>query len=301
GGVSAERVGLGPDSDFAGSVRRVTAGGGRFTDITTPFLRVHRPYDLSAGDLQLTLVLDGAIVARGGGVPTVVGPGTLRLVDLSPRFESRWHGRHLRFNLPRALLASALDGDLGTLHGRVLPQRRLTPLLAEHLRALATLAAAADETACGAALRMTTELAVTTLQLEFGETLRRHATVADDLFAAACREIELHLGMPDLSPLVIAARLGCSRATLYRVFAKRELSVADHIRERRLARCRAAIEASTGSSETIADLAFGAGFENAVHFSRLFKARFGVSPSDYRRRIVAERAEAGATGDDPAL
>ena len=39
---------------------------------------------------------------------------------------------------------------------------------------------------------------------------------------------------------------------------------------------------------TIGDLAFSWGFVDASHFSRAFKARFGVGPTDYRlkRRTV---------------
>src|SRR4051812_31444436 len=64
GGASAERVGRAPAAGFDGRVRRVIGGGGgRFADISTPSLRVRRPYDVSPDgngpDLQLTLVLDG--------------------------------------------------------------------------------------------------------------------------------------------------------------------------------------------------------------------------------------------------
>jgi AraC-like DNA-binding protein len=280
---------------FDGHIRRVTAHGvGSFADIGAPGLRVQRRHSVSPDavgpDMQLTFVIDGAISTESGNrsTPTVIEPGALRVVDLAPPFESRWQGRHLRLNLSRAALAASFGGDPGWLHGKILPNHRLTPMLADQLRALAMLTAQFDETACALALQTTIDFTLMVLRLELGRAPPDPESTPAGLFAAARTLIAQRLSSPDLNPGKIAARLGCSRAHLYRVFAQHDLSVADYIREQRLQRCRAVIEASADSGETIADLAFGVGFQNPVHFSRVFKARFGMSPREHRR--LAARA-----------
>ncbi|WP_207515314.1 helix-turn-helix domain-containing protein [Longitalea luteola] len=53
------------------------------------------------------------------------------------------------------------------------------------------------------------------------------------------------------------------------------------IREQRLKKAKELLR-TTGLS--IADICYSLGFENSAHFSRLFKSKFGISPSDYRAR-----------------
>jgi AraC-like DNA-binding protein len=38
---------------------------------------------------------------------------------------------------------------------------------------------------------------------------------------------------------------------------------------------------------TVTEIAFLHGFNNASHFGRVFRVRFGATPSEYRRRSAA--------------
>lgn len=80
---------------------------------------------------------------------------------------------------------------------------------------------------------------------------------------------------------MIARRLGCSRSTLYRAFAQYNMSVAGHIRERRLLMMRNRLRTAP-LHISIADIAAGCGLYDAPNMSRLFRARFGVPPSAMR-------------------
>lgn len=40
------------------------------------------------------------------------------------------------------------------------------------------------------------------------------------------------------------------------------------------------------NDSTIADAAFDSGFENTAHFCRLFKQKTGLTPMQYRKRVV---------------
>ncbi len=100
-------------------------------------------------------------------------------------------------------------------------------------------------------------------------------------FAAACRFIRDHLGEDDLSPSRIAAAIGCSRATLYRLFAERELPIAGYVRELRLQAAMTVLANQPGSSVSAVAARFG--FSDLSTFSQTFRRRFGISPREVGR------------------
>lgn len=97
--------------------------------------------------------------------------------------------------------------------------------------------------------------------------------------------IEDHLRDPDLDVARVAAALGCTPRYLHTIFRDDELSIGRFMWRTRLQRCRDELESPANANRSITDIAFSWGFSSASHFSRLFRARFGVRPSD----IVAGR------------
>ncbi len=110
-----------------------------------------------------------------------------------------------------------------------------------------------------------------------GESATRNAW-----FLRVRNYIEAHLGNPDLSRPMVAAALGISARYVSDIFATNQLSVSQYIWERRLQKCHAALADPLQRGRSISSIAFGWGFNDMSHFSRLFKARFGVSPREYR-------------------
>lgn len=92
-----------------------------------------------------------------------------------------------------------------------------------------------------------------------------------------------HLGDPGLSVDSLAHALGCSRRQLYNAFAEEADGVAGYILRRRLEACRRSLAEQAQAQRSITDIAFSFGFSNMAHFSRVFRAHLGVTPSDYRR------------------
>ena len=93
---------------------------------------------------------------------------------------------------------------------------------------------------------------------------------------------------PRLDPERIAAACHISTRYLHELFRGTGRTVGGFLRDLRLEACR---EALSGPERgvTLAELAYRAGFSDQAQFSRLFKARFGETPRDYR-----EKARAGA-------
>lgn len=98
------------------------------------------------------------------------------------------------------------------------------------------------------------------------------------------------LGDPALTVDGIALALNCSRRQLYNAFSEEPDGVAGYILRRRLQACREAFDDRAGGHRSITDIAFGFGFSNMAHFSRVFRAHLGMPPSDYRRAAEAPRA-----------
>jgi len=55
-----------------------------------------------------------------------------------------------------------------------------------------------------------------------------------------------------------------------------------YLLEHRLERCRAALAASSAGRRSSTSIAFAWGFNDAAHFSRSFRHRYGLSPRDFR-------------------
>lgn len=107
------------------------------------------------------------------------------------------------------------------------------------------------------------------------------------LFRRAVTLIDRRLCEPELSPELIAREIGVSLRGLYRMFARRQLVVAQYIRNRRLDFCAEALR-HAGSELKLSALGYAWGFSDSSYFSTAFKARFGVSPGEYRKRYRPE-------------
>lgn len=106
-------------------------------------------------------------------------------------------------------------------------------------------------------------------------------TPRDRLFARISRYIEGRLQDADLSPKKIAENNGISVRYLYQLFSLQGMTVAGWVRTRRLARCRADLDAANAYA-SVTEIAHKWGFNDSAHFSRLFKVSFGMSPTVYR-------------------
>lgn len=102
----------------------------------------------------------------------------------------------------------------------------------------------------------------------------------DHYYELAVTHITSHLGEPDLSVGSIADQLHLSQRHLGRIFAARGTTVGQEIQEARLA---AALEMLTAAAPPAsADIALRCGFRSPSHFSRAFRSRYGMTPTEAR-------------------
>jgi AraC-like DNA-binding protein len=109
----------------------------------------------------------------------------------------------------------------------------------------------------------------------------------------AKRHIEQHLAESDLGPTTTADALGISLGYLHRLFEPTGTSFTQYVQRSRLMKCRDTLGSVSGAGRSVADIAFGWGFNSLATFYRAFAREFGSSPrsvglsDDTTRRMVA--------------
>ncbi|WP_419913880.1 helix-turn-helix domain-containing protein [Hoeflea sp.] len=205
-----------------------------------------------------------------------ITPDSLRLVDMSLPYQAiQTRNRSLGTYIPHSALGFARGEepkltslDLNSPAGRL--------LLCAHTEMLAAQNQGPHE---NAAL-----LEQTFLDLVGRFMLRRTAGDDDpqDLelpLSLLLRDfVGLHLGRPDLDIDKITSAFNVSRATVYRHFDE-EGGILRHIRNRRLDRCFFELARAKPERGIVSAIAKRWHFTDATHFNRLFRERFGVSPS----------------------
>lgn len=114
--------------------------------------------------------------------------------------------------------------------------------------------------------------------------------------------VEARLTDPALDARAVAAAAGVSVRYANAVLAREGTSLMRLVQSRRLDRCRRALEAPLQSRRTVSEIAYGWGFSDMTHFSRRFKAAYGLSPAEYRRFAIAhsKQMETGPPAVQPA-
>lgn len=97
--------------------------------------------------------------------------------------------------------------------------------------------------------------------------------------------IDENLASSDLTPASIAAAHFISLRHLHGLFAEQGTTVSTLIRTRRLERAYDALVDPRHVGRLVSSIAFETGFADPAHFSRTFRAHFGVAPSEVRQPV----------------
>ncbi|RCS31430.1 AraC family transcriptional regulator [Rhodanobacter denitrificans] len=116
------------------------------------------------------------------------------------------------------------------------------------------------------------------------------ALLLEDVFSRACTWIAGAHRDSKLSPAGIAQQLRCSRATLYRAFQSKGITVADYIQRLRLEQIHTDL-ATAAPRIPISSIALDHGFECLSHFHRRFKRLYGHTPGETRSARSPQRRE----------
>ena len=99
---------------------------------------------------------------------------------------------------------------------------------------------------------------------------------------AAKAFIARNIRRADLSANTVAIHLGVSPRYVHLLFETEDLSCNKFVVERRLVRAYEMLCDSRHSDRTVTAIAFTVGFSDLSHFNRVFRRRFGMTPSEVR-------------------
>lgn len=110
--------------------------------------------------------------------------------------------------------------------------------------------------------------------------------------ARAMSYIEQHLTEADLTPSRIASAMNVTPRYLHLLFAGGQETLARYILRRRLEECAKELISEPGAGRSVSTIAYDYGFGSLTHFGKVFREKYGVSPTQFRRQY---RDAAGAT------
>ena len=178
--------------------------------------------------------------------------------------------------LPSSLLDQITAVRLG-------PERPVADVVAAFFSRLARNQAALGETDASLFAQPCIELIRALVTTGLGREDLAREPLHHSLLERVMTYIRLHLAEGDLSAPRIAAEHHVSVRQLYLVLSQAGISLGDWIRTQRLNECRRELPSSTHQFMTIEAIAYRWGFASAPHFSRVFKATYGMSPREWRQ------------------
>ncbi|WP_424863187.1 helix-turn-helix domain-containing protein [Streptomyces sp. MMS24-I29] len=229
--------------------------------------------------------VSGRAVLEQDGRRAEVAPGGLVLYDTarpySVDFPERFRA-HL-FHVPQRLLGLP-DHDLRHVAGvAVSPTEGCGPVL---LSFLGVLAASAHSWSVPVGDRLAGSVAdllsVLISQLAAGRKADEPVAPNEHLVRRVREYIEHHLGDPELRPERIARAHHISVRYLHRLFESEGVTVGRLVQQRRLEACARELGRRSRTVPSVSAVAQRWGFVNLAHFSRTFRAVYGVSPREWR-------------------
>ncbi|WP_437013924.1 helix-turn-helix domain-containing protein [Streptomyces sp. enrichment culture] len=265
-------------------------GAMQISDVQAGSQEVTRSKRLIARDgkeyLILTLQHRGSAVKEQDGRECLIEPGSFSISDSSRPFrkkvKSKFH--FTSFHFPRKELR-VRDEDLHALTARAFSSHDgSAALVAAYFAQMAREGAAFDEVIG----RQFVATGLDLLALFFDEQRGRFRPQPPETATAMVVRVKDHilqnLSDPDLSPTTIAAAHFISVRYLHKLFQLEATTVGEWIRAERLERCRRDLLRSPALGLGVATIARRWGFVSPSHFSRVFRAAYGVAPRDWQAR-----------------
>lgn len=234
------------------------------------------------------------MMADAYGDTQVISAGEILLMPLDQKFA---------WTFPEAGMTTAIHIDRAALISRF-PRfepkgiHRLNTrvpgadLLFSYARALHKSESVTNEAASLASRQLLDLAAFVIAEANNTDEIGAAASVREERFRAVKRDVARHFHEPSLSIHDVAARQDVTPRYLQRLFDENGTTFTTHLQNMRLEFARARL-VNAKSPVRILDVALEAGFTDLSTFNRLFRKRFAVTPSSFRRDRL-EAAPAGA-------
>lgn len=242
-------------------------------------------HDALDDSFKLLFQKQGASKLQIAGKAFTLEPGDWSLYD--PRqpyvIRNQQAASLLVIQVPRDRFRGLLMPELHTCETHGGQDASMSMLLGTLLQSLSVqLPSLPDESA---ALLSENVLSLLTFTLANQDSSIKHGQQAlPAILKARVRQyVQQHISDADLTLDSVAVAMGCSKRYLHRVFEDDEQTLDRYIWQLRLDLARVRLESSQHGDQSISQICYAAGFRSNVHFCRLFKETYQLSPSAYRR------------------
>jgi AraC-like DNA-binding protein len=285
---------------FSGSVSIATLPGIGISSFEADAAHVTRTEKSAAradsSDLLLGLHRSGTLVISQDGREGVIEHRGMYLIDPIRPFAISLRERcsNIVVKIPRGMVEARLGNSADLTARAIGPATGIASLAMGFIELLPQQAEALDDVTGMTVAEQLLDLTA----LAFSSSLDGRATALSAPKAVALLRIKATVERlmiePGLKPDRIAAEAGVSVRYANALLAEEGWSIERYLNERRLERCRGALEDLAQTHRSIGEIAFHWGFSDLSHFGRRFKARYGFSPTDYRRDALRRGAGAPA-------
>lgn len=276
-------VRLAENDVLGGIIRRMQLGAGELFHIESApaCVSYQPPADRAASPVRLTLMaqISGTTVATQSDHACVLRTGELCVLDEARPFNlaSDHCTSLLVFRLPRAAVISRYP-QVESFYARALsPDDPGTGVLSATLLRLRTDAEPLNELQRSAMMNAIIQM------VGVAGPLSSRPADTDWRVRRALEYIEVNLSTSGLTADAVANDQHISRRRLDQLMQQAlGKSIAHNLWSRRLEKAAADLRDPRRNGQSIAQIAFANGFEDAAHFARAFKRRFCVTPGQWR-------------------
>ena len=232
----------------------------------------------------LSLQLSGESRNLQHGREAFLKPGDLTLLDTTRPYEILFPDSHraLVLNIPDTLLRRWVGFPEGLV---AIPVRAASGVAALLSRFLRNFWVACHEDLDAAAAARVTPAVLDLLGAAYADVPRAYGERRSVATAQRIRiidHIETHLRDPALTPTRIADSCRITPRYLHHLFAASDETVGRYLLRRRLEECARALVSTVHLGRPVGAIAFDHGFNNATHFGRAFRNKYGMTPREYR-------------------
>jgi AraC-like DNA-binding protein len=233
----------------------------------------------------LHLQMEGESISRQDGREAALKAGDFTLCDSTRHYEIVFPGanRMLVVGIPDAKLRRHIACPESLVAIPMQGSHGVSSLLSRFLRSYWI--ECRQELDAGAAERVTVAM-LDLLGAAYADIPRArsgHSSLGTAHRIRIINYIEAHLHDPELTPTRIAEACKMTPRYLHHLFSDQDETVARYILRRRLEACSRALTSNAQRGRSVTAIAFDHGFNSPTHFGRVFRARFGTTPREFRR------------------